>query len=194
MIEDTAVNLFGHKTYREITMVEIAEKAEISKRTLYKYYPSKAALFASIFEHYLHMLLDSSVSENFQNLSYGETLQSMLRQLYDFTKTQTSFMRLFWMLNSEEIQEDIPEELRRHINHWNVQIVEQAAAILREKTPRGLYKNFSPELAVHLFSAINKGIYLQITKETGLDIRSVNQEDLLNMFCAMLIRFDAEKL
>jgi TetR/AcrR family transcriptional regulator of autoinduction and epiphytic fitness len=186
-IQDAAIALFGAKTYKELTMDEVAKKSQVSKRTLYKYYPSKISLFASIFEQYLKMFLDDERTKSYTNLNYAETVKAMLNDIYEFTNTQQGFMRLFWMLNNESNETDIPEELLSHINHWNVRIVEHGAAILRSKRPEGFFKHFSPELTVHLFSAINKGIYLQITKETGLGIGGVTKEDLINMFSAMIM-------
>ena len=55
-IEDATIKLFATHSYHSISMDEIASKACISKRTLYKYYPSKAQLFISIFEQNLRQL------------------------------------------------------------------------------------------------------------------------------------------
>jgi AcrR family transcriptional regulator len=184
-IEDAAISLFDGKSYKEITMAEVAKQARVSKRTLYKYFPSKMAVFASIFEHYLKQFVEDDRA--YDGLGYAETVETMLRQLYEFTNTQKGFMRLFWMFNNEAVEDDIPPELLTHINHWNTKIVERAAGILRQKNPGGFFQKYPPELAVHMFSAINKGIYLQITKETGLNIRGVDRENLINLFCDMIL-------
>ena len=185
-IQDATIELFGSKSYNEITMNEIAQKAGIAKQTLYKYYPSKMVLFASIFERYLQLLVNQQSEESFDGKDYGETLHMLLQSLYDFTERNRGFMRLFWMLNSDTTEGEVPEELLRHINYWNSRIVDRAANMLKQKEAVGLYKKFSPELITHALSAINKGIHLQATKEEGFRIEHFNKDDLFSLFCNML--------
>lgn len=189
-IQDAAIGLFAAKGYKEISMVEIAQRAHIAKRTLYKYYPSKITLFASIFERYLQILLNKMKTVDYEGLSFGEILKEALRFLYDFTNEHQGFMRLFWMINSESIEGDVPEELNRQINCWNRELVRQTADFLKAKQPNGLFREYSPELVTHMISAINKGIYLQITKETSLGIQTPGQADLLDLFCEMILHCD----
>jgi len=186
-IQDAAIVLFKTKSYNEISMIEIAEKADISKGTLYKYFPSKIALFASIFEYYLRMFLDDELTGTYEDLSYAQTSKEMLMRLCDFTEQNEGFMRLFWMLNSESTHGEIPAELLTHINYWNTQILDKFTEMLRTKDATGLYKQLQPELITHVFSAINKGIYLQATKEEGLGIDNLNRQDLVEAFCNILI-------
>ena len=47
-----AVKLFSEKQYEKVTMAEIAAEAHLTKRTVYKYYPSKISLLSSVFEFY----------------------------------------------------------------------------------------------------------------------------------------------
>jgi Transcriptional regulator len=189
-IQDAAIRLFATRGYQEITMVEVAQKAHIAKRTLYKYYPSKIALFASIFERYLQMLLREMRAEEYDGLSFGEILKKSLTFLYDFTKKNEGFMRLFWMINNESVEGDVPEELKQQINRWNMELVDQTADFLREKQPNGLFRGYSPELVTHMISAVNKGIFLQITKESSLGIPGPVYDDLLNLFCDMILYCD----
>ena len=186
-IQDAAIALFKTKSYNEISMIEVAAKASVAKRTLYKYFPSKITLFAYIFEYYLRMFLDDEMTGTYEGLDFRETSMEMLKRLYDFTEQNEGFMRLFWMLNSESTPGEVPEELLNHINYWNTRIIEKFAGILSTKEATGLYKSVSPELVVQVFSAINKGIYLQITKGEGLGMSNLNRHELLEAFCNMLM-------
>lgn len=61
-----ATRVFGRTTFEQASMDEIAHEAGVGKPTLYRYYPSKDALFASVFEHALDDLesrLDRVLSE-----------------------------------------------------------------------------------------------------------------------------------
>ncbi len=186
LIQDTAIELFAVKGYKEIKMVDIAQKANIAKRTLYKYYPSKIALFASIFERYLKMLIDKVKYTDYKGLGYGEILKKALVILYDFTNEHQGFMRLFWMINSESLEGEVPDELNRQINYWNTELVNQTAESLKANQPEGLFRSYSPELVTNMISAVNKGIYLQISKEASLGIKGPGRDELLDLFCEMI--------
>ncbi len=45
-IRHTAATLFGEHGYEAVTMEQIADRADIAKRTLYKHFPSKEAVLA----------------------------------------------------------------------------------------------------------------------------------------------------
>ena len=48
LILDAAQTLFFSKHYDEITIEEIAEKAQLAKGTLYLYFKSKEALYSAV--------------------------------------------------------------------------------------------------------------------------------------------------
>ena len=185
-IQQTTIKLFAKKGYRDISMEEIAKCTGIAKRTLYKYYPSKIALFISIFEGYLRYFLDSEMDAAYAGLSYKETLVTMFTRLYEFTKENQGFMRLFWMLNSDTVEGEVPEELLQHIYRLNNRIVELTSRCLEGKHPSGILGTFSPVLVTHMFSAMNKGLHMQIDKEKGFGIASINENDLFTAFQDML--------
>lgn len=194
LIQEATIKLFTAKGYNGVTMAEIAQAADIAKRTLYKYYPSKMLLFASIFERYLKMLIDKVKSADYGGLSFGETLTKTLVLLYDFTNEHQEFMRLFWMLNNASAEGDSEEDFTLYINRWNTELIDQTTEFLKEKQPQGMFQRYSPELVTHMLSAVNKGIYLQTTKEANLGLEGPAPEELLNLFCEMMLVSDQSKL
>ena len=48
-----AIDIFTEKGLEQASMEAISKKAEVSKRTLYKYYPTKESLFSAIIERLL---------------------------------------------------------------------------------------------------------------------------------------------
>lgn len=184
LIQEATVKLFSRKNYNDVTMDEIAAQAEITKRTLYKYFPSKAALFGSIFENYLHRIWENALALNTEDCTYTETLRALFDDLRSFTEDNTDFMRLFWMITSGALEEDIPAELMTQIRALNRLIVEASLGKLRGKEPTGIFRHIPPEVAVHMLSAVNKGIFFQIDK--GGEETSLTAEDLEGLFREML--------
>lgn len=187
LIQEATVKLFSRKNYNDVTMDEIAARAEITKRTLYKYFPSKAALFGSIFEKYLHHIWENAIALDTEGLTYTETLQTLFDDLRRFTEENTDFMRLFWMITSDALGEDIPPELKAQIQGLNKMIEEASMEKLRGKEPSGVFRRIPPDVVVHMLSAVNKGIYFQIDKGGGLGETSLTAGDLEDMFRELLM-------
>lgn len=53
-----AARVFARHVYAQASMDEIAHEAQVGKPTLYRYFPSKEALFAAVFSHALDELED----------------------------------------------------------------------------------------------------------------------------------------
>lgn len=167
-------------------MDEIAKKVGISKRTLYKYFPSKAELFISIFEQHLKQLVAEEGEFAFEGMGFTDVLISQFTALYTFTEEHVSFMKLFWMLDS--VGSDIPEELVEQVLLLNNRILEQAGKRLEERHPSGIFKDMSPTLITQMYSALNKGIFMQAEKEARIGINTVTQDELFHAVCDMLRR------
>lgn len=73
-IIEAAVELFKSRGYNQITMDDIAEKAEISRKTLFNYFPSKESLLLPWGEE----ILDQNVFPAFQTylLTQPTTLEA----------------------------------------------------------------------------------------------------------------------
>ncbi|MFE9403349.1 TetR/AcrR family transcriptional regulator [Streptomyces sp. NPDC006530] len=55
---DTGARLFAGKPYHDVLMEDVAEQAGVSRALLYRYFPSKHALFAAIYQQASDRLLD----------------------------------------------------------------------------------------------------------------------------------------
>ena len=189
-IQQATIVLFSKKKYRDISMDDIARSSGITKSTLYKYYPSKIALFISIFEAHLQQFISEELMMKYAGMSYYDTLITMFTRLCEFTRENRDFMRIFWMVN-DAVEGEIPEELLKRIHNLNSTTIEFTARCLEGKKCNGMLGNYHPVLVTHLFSAINKGLQLQIEKDKSLETEGIDEDDLFNlmknvlMFCAV---------
>ncbi|MCV7052576.1 TetR/AcrR family transcriptional regulator [Mycobacterium heidelbergense] len=57
-VVDAAERIFAERPYEDVTMDAVAEEAGISRALLYRYFPGKLALFASVYRRAADRLLD----------------------------------------------------------------------------------------------------------------------------------------
>jgi AcrR family transcriptional regulator len=181
VITQAAKELFLEHGYGTITVDQIAVRAGVTKKTLYSHFPSKLALFVHVFDDYLQQLH----TEMSAVLDEGHRLDILLRRLtatlFEFTKRNEKFMRLFWTLGTEEFDGLIPEELVNRIKMWNRAMIDEVVRVSEEPQNRGLMKDYDPELLFHLMSAINKGIFLHTNKSYRFKIALLDPEELYNL-------------
>jgi AcrR family transcriptional regulator len=187
-IQQAALELFSKRGYTNVSMDEIAANSNLTKRTIYKHFPSKLALFASLFEGYLQQLNDEIAQIIAEDNDIATTIKDIFRHLFNFTYAHQSFMKLFWMINTDELTGEIPPEVVQHIRLWNKSILDQCVEAYEDRKLTGLFSRYSPELIVHMLSAINKGIFVHFSKERKLNIGSLerDKEELLELFLALI--------
>ncbi|HQH99891.1 MAG TPA: TetR/AcrR family transcriptional regulator [Deltaproteobacteria bacterium] len=186
-ILQAAKELFLEKKYSAITMDMIAHRAEITKKTLYSYFPSKLALFIHVFDEYLQQLHKQLAKGAKKKLPSDELILSLVDILYKFTKENERFMRLYWTLDSDEFDGLIPEELMNRIKVWTKAIHEEMIRIMDRAHKEGLlHDEYDTMLIIHLFSAMNKGIFVHTNKENKFNIANVDTDRLYMIVTRML--------
>lgn len=186
-ILQAAKELFIEKRYSAITMDEIAARAKTTKRTLYVYFPSKLALYIHVFDEYLQTLYQELVKGAKQDLPNNELIVSLFNILYQFTKRNEKFMRLYWTLDSAEFDGVIPEELGQRIKVWTNAMFDEMLKVLKKGQAEGdLISDYDPRLVSHLLSAMNKGIFIHTNKESKFNIASVDPDDLYRIIAYLL--------
>lgn len=161
-ILSAALNLFSENPYDSVTMDAVAANAKVTKRTLYKYYPSKIALVSSIFELNMqeeYTLIKNSVARCNTEL---DLVLSVSKVLFDYTKKHYRYMVWLWAMDSN--REGIPEEILKKVKMWNEMIYSINVKGIDSKHSNR-YSLF--EIA-QFVSAVNKGIFLQASKGLNL--------------------------
>ncbi len=186
LIEQAATDLFSKKGYNSVSVDEIAARCHLTKRTVYKYYPSKLALLFSIFETYLKRLNDSVTNVVSNDYPINVLLKECLNNLFTFSMQNQEFMKLFWLLDLNEFEGELTPELKHHIKLWNNSISQQSVEAIRKKGLTGLFANYTPEEVVEMISAINKGMVIQLSKDKKLNAEVLDKERLLEQFLGLL--------
>jgi AcrR family transcriptional regulator len=185
-ILQAAKELFVEKKYSAITMDAIAKHAGITKRTLYVYFPSKLALFISVFDEHLQKLHQKLVRKAKQGLRGGELITAVFDTLYQYSKKNERFMCLYWTLDSEEFDGLIPDELTQRIKVWTKAMFDEVIHTIEQDQKEGLIADYNPELLIHLMSALNKGIIIHTNKENRFSIADVDSDDLYRILTNLI--------
>lgn len=181
-----AEEVFLEKSYRLASVDEIAERADVTKRTLYKHFPSKLALFIHIFEVHLLKLEKELLFRTKANSSSEKDIKQHFQALFKFTLKNEKFMRLYWMIDSNEFEGEIPSELVDHVQKLTNKMLGVSKSLFEKASGTGAIIDANPVLLVHLLSAINKGIFVHTNKEKRFDIAEIKPEELFDLLFVIL--------
>lgn len=182
IIEQAAISLFSKKGYKNTSMNEVAARSNLTKRTVYKYFPSKLNLLFSIFEYYLKELHDEQTILVNKELPIDIFIRESIKSIFQFSMKNLSFMKLFWALDLNEFEGELSDDLKEHIRLWNSGIANQAADYINKKCLTGRLVKYTAEEVVEMISATNKGMVLQLSKDENFSIGTIQRDRILDAF------------
>lgn len=185
-IMSVAKEAFIEKGFRLTTMDEIAERSSITKRTLYKQYPSKLTLIIRMFDMHLQTLEASLLQCRETEKSPVSVIKHNHKALFEFTKNNEKFMRLYWMVDSNEFEGEIPTALIKRVNILTKKIFKMNKEAVEKSISAGLMIDVDPNLLVHLLSATNKGIFIHANKEKKFEIADIDPWKIFKVFETIL--------
>ncbi len=180
-IIQSSEELFLEKGYRATTIDEIAERAGVTKKTLYSYFPSKLALYVYMFDNYLEHLSAQISRTAALDLPGGELMTRLFEVLFEFTKKNERFMHLYWMLDTGEFNASVPKELISRVSVLTDLMFRNTLPVIKRAQEEGLVREYDPRLLIHLMSAINKGIFTHTHKERRFEIAEIDPDALFGL-------------
>lgn len=134
-LETAALELFLEKGYDATTIDEIAQAADVSVRTLYRYFPSKDALLFDQFTPTLQAVLDAFRARD-RALPPFESLQQAMSDGVEALEDISDVLLHIWQLAADSPA--LAERRQNEINRWReafvAELVEQAG--VPETDPR----------------------------------------------------------
>ena len=171
-IMDAVYSLLQKKSVRDLTMEEVARRARVGKPTLYKWWPTKAALVLAMLCERMAPNLDKP-----SDLTAEESLQFRVRRLID--AFNGPFGKIVAGLITESQSE--PAILQEFYNRWvNPRRSATIADLQRGKNGGELRPDAKPEL---LNDAIFGAIYYRLLLRSGPLSRRFGEELVEQVIC-----------
>jgi TetR/AcrR family transcriptional regulator len=139
-ILDAARDVFFRKGLLLTTMDEIAEKAELSKATLYLYYKSKEDLFLAVAMQGLEMLEEMFHQVLAKALSPVPTLLQFIDALDRFFEVHRNYFRLFTFFQTPQFHSAVSSDMRESCLATNHRIWTMATDVLRRGMREGVVR------------------------------------------------------
>lgn len=149
-IAQAAKAVFAERGYQGATLEEIAQRAGMSKATIYIYYANKDALFLQVVEELVHTAITETAQEAESARPPLEKLASIVRSKMTFYEREREFFRIY--LNEKQGLEVAPKDPHKQaLRDMYLQGVEALARVLQEGMDAGELRSLdSRRLAFYL--------------------------------------------
>lgn len=117
-ILESAEKIFGLKGFTQTTMDEIADEAQFSKATVYRYFNSKQEIFREIILISLQEAQQNIQAIKQQDISAEKRLQSLIRYILEYFHKKKKIARTFFMEKST-IRNTLALDVHDHYSQLN---------------------------------------------------------------------------
>ncbi len=160
LILEKALEVFAEKGYYRTTIQEVADRAELSKRTVYRCIKTKEELFMEL----LNAAVLTRNEEVFKQIGITDDLKEKLSRfvisLIRFARNHRQYYRILTM----EVVSDNPEFLNQ-VAKIQSEFQEQVYQILQEGVRQGRFREINPLLATTFLSKLIEGTLVIIENE-----------------------------
>jgi TetR/AcrR family transcriptional regulator len=164
-ILNAAQAIFFAKGLQTTTMDEIAERAELSKGTLYLYFRSKEDLYLAVLlrgtEIMYHMFLDMAQKP----IPILHRLKGLAEAYFHFYRSYPDYFRMLDFFETPHFHKQVSEEMHQQCSRANQRMWDLAGSLIREGQEQGMIhpQIAAAEAAVMVWACAN-GVIRQIDR------------------------------
>jgi TetR/AcrR family transcriptional regulator len=168
-ILDGAQHVFFEKGLHAATMDEIAERAELSKGTLYLYYKSKEDLYLAVMMRGMGILRDAFTKVAMSGDSSASMLLAIAKAYLDYFNTHREYFRMLHFMQTPQFHKQVSDEMKLSCGLINKHVWDLVNGILQRGIDEGiLRKDLNPaEVGIILWSSAT-ALLLRIDSESQL--------------------------
>lgn len=187
----SAMELLDQKSYHQVTMDDIAKSAGISKRTLYKYFPSKSNLFVTEFKSYFAEFRENIIENDTVCTQPGMKMRQFLKNTFNFTKHRPSYYKLLLMYQGNFFDNDLSEEELKDLHEFIRSITtgnrEFFEKYWKDEIRTGYFTDKTNPFLFQMLIAMNKLIFIEYYyNRTSYAGNEPSLEEMLKTFSDML--------
>lgn len=166
----SAKEIFFEKGLVHATMDEIAEKAELSKGTLYLYFPSKEDLYISLAVEGIEILLERFEEVASRDLPPDVLLLEIGEAYYRFYEDYQDYFKILFFLEHRDTHMKISPELIIEANMKGAKCLEITAAAIQRGMDQGVFrKDLVPMQIATILWTTSNGIIQFLHNHRGCD-------------------------
>ncbi|NTA19004.1 TetR/AcrR family transcriptional regulator [Agrobacterium tumefaciens] len=189
-IVDVACELFEELGFHAATLDMVAQRAKISKLSIYKHFENKEALFGAAFAARCQQLVPQKLFEGVDGTAEDQLMaagSSLLRTLLRPEVRNVEAMVMADTPNQKSLS-------KLHYEAGPAHIIAQIEGLLRQLHAKALLNVPDPLRSARLFAALFKGSDLLIVAR--FDVAKANDEKEIESYCrsAVAIFIDAHKV
>ena len=167
-ILDAALSLFADKGYYNVSMQEVAEKAEFAMGTLYKFFRTKEELYKSIVLEQSDKIERAFMRALEESDDEAEILRNYLRVKGDIYREDLPYLRLY-LAESRGVSYDSTEDLYQRVRQGYDLVLDKLASVFASGIKKMRFKKLADPhfLAVTFDGAANALLFLGIRDPEG---------------------------
>jgi len=175
-----ARELFLVKGFKGTTMDEIAQRAELSKGTLYLYFASKEELYATVMNDGLAVLFDRIEEAFSSSLPPDQMIKNLGEVYYHFYLDNRDYFRIFFFLEHGEVSRQIPRELIQENLDKGIRCLNLFAGVVQKGIDEKIFSPLEPWKAAVAFWGITNGILFLFEEELNKEIIGMDVEQMIS--------------
>lgn len=183
-ILEAAEKVFSQRGYTQSTMDEIADEAQFSKATLYRYYKSKSDIFMGVIVSSFADVLAELETIRSKEKEAGDKLRELIRIVLDYLRKKKNMIRIFYA-EKDAMSRIFKIGPHNHFSHTALQakipkdflakgkdIAGTITQIVQMGIDSGEFRSVNPERAGIVLEAMLRGVAFQspfLSKEISLE-------------------------
>lgn len=181
LILKASEEVFFVKGLKAATLDEIAEKAEVSKGTIYLYFASKEDLYFSLMTKGLSMLLRIFEGTKPDESDPQSALVHIGEAYFKFSQEQSYLFKMLAAVENPVVNEQVSPEVRTELEEMSNSVLSYVATFVQKGIDSGTFRDdLSPYEAVLLFWISLSGILnLKVRTKSMKDIGHSKKDSVL---------------
>ncbi len=157
---DAALTLFSERDFHEVTVEEIAERAGLSKGTVYLYFENKENLFLSIIQDRTDALISRIRRAIRSHRTYEERLNKLVLSWLGFFEEQKAYFKL---VHSEKSRIDArsKQSMHVHMQQSYIEMKKLLTGFIEEGIALNLLRKVKPEVLVKALQGMLNGFIFE---------------------------------
>ena len=185
-----AKEVFFEQGISQATVDDVAARAEVSKGTIYLYFPSKESLLAHLLLEGLTLLLRDlrRARQRRAGAPPEEQLRALAGAYLRFAQRRPNYFRLIMAFDRGRFQEQIPQELSARIVARSNQCLGVVSEVLKQGMEAGAFQRADPWLAAGILWAGLNGVLVLFASPVRREMLRVDLEAMFHATCDLLLK------